>query len=209
MSFDPNHLPVNWVDFAIFLILIFGFTRGRRHGMSVEMMYLLQWIGMITGAAYAYRPAGDYLAQNTVFTRLCCYVTAYLVTLVVIRIGFQILRRLVGGKLVGSNIFGSGEYYLGMVAGVLRFACIIIAAMALLNARHFNRKEILAHDKYEKEVYGSDFFPDLHEVQVQVFKGSFLGSQVGQYLPFLLISPVDHEVKGIKPKQYDLPDIPQ
>jgi len=209
MKFDVANPPINWFDFTVLLVLIFGFTRGRKHGMSVEMMYLLQWIGMIAGAAYAYRPVGDYMEKNTVFSRICCYITVYLITLLVVRIFFQVIRRLVGGKLVGSNVFGGGEYYLGMVAGVLRYACILIAVMALLNARHYTYQEINTREKYINDTYGSSFFPGLHSIQVAVFKDSFVGSTVKQHLPFLLIRPTDTEKKGIKAQQYDLPGLPQ
>jgi len=206
MKFDPNHLPVNWFDFAVVIILIFGYSRGRKHGMSVEMMYLLQWIAMIFGAAYAYKPCGDYLAGSTVISHLTCYIIAYLVTLIVIRIVFLLIRRAIGGKLVGSNVFGSGEYYLGMLGGVLRYACILIAVLALLNSRHYTVKEILTREKYINDVYGSDFFPSLHTIQKMVFQDSLLGPPVKKYLSFLLIKPTDPENRQIKTKEPDLPE---
>ena len=206
MNFDPNHLPVNWFDFVVFLVLIFGYTRGRKHGMSVEMMYVLQWIAMIFGAAYAYKPAGDYLADNTVLSHLTCYIIAYIVTLGIIRIFFLLIRRAIGGKLVGSNVFGGGEYYLGMIGGVLRYACILIAVMALLNARHYTVKEINTREKYVHDVYGSDFFPGLHSIQKAVFHDSLVGPPVKQYLSFMLIKPTDPENRQIKAKEYNLPE---
>jgi uncharacterized membrane protein required for colicin V production len=200
-----GQLPFNWFDISVVVILAIGFTRGRKHGMSEEMMYLAQWIAMIFGAAWAYQPLGDYMVSVSVISRLVCFVTAYIVTGIGIKIFFSLIKRLVGGKLVGSNLFGSAEYYLGMAAGIGRFACILIFFLALLNARHFTVAEIRAKDKYNKDMYGSDFFPDLHDIQSSVFVKSFVGPKIHDHLALLLIKPTDPEDRQIKRKEVELP----
>ncbi|MCX6894710.1 MAG: CvpA family protein [Verrucomicrobia bacterium] len=104
-SFKGGNLPFNWFDIAVVAVLAIGFKRGRKHGMSEEMMYLLQWIVMILGAAWAYQPGGDWLVSVCPVSHLASYITAYITTALVIRIFFLIFRKLVGGKLIGSNIF--------------------------------------------------------------------------------------------------------
>jgi hypothetical protein len=54
---------------------------------------------------------------------------------------FYILKRIFVPLLTGSNFFGSGEYYLGMFSGMIRFACMLLAALALLNAPYYTRRK--------------------------------------------------------------------
>jgi hypothetical protein len=48
-----------------------------------------------------------------------------------------------------------------MGAGLLRFSCILLALLALLNARLYSDAEIRAMDKFQKDEYGSNYFPGL------------------------------------------------
>ena len=202
-SFKGGNLPFNWFDIAVVVVLAVGFTRGRKHGMSEEMMYLMQWVAMILGAAWAYVPGGDWLSAVCPVSHLASYVVAYIATALIIRVFFLIFRKLVGGKLIGSNIFGAAEYYLGMAAGIARFACIIIFALALVNARFYSDAEIKAALKYNTDLYGSDFFPTLQTVQSEVFKRSFIGPKIKTHLAGLLIKPTPPEKVAVKrPGEY-------
>ena len=49
---------------------------------------------------------------------------------------FAGIKRTVGGKLVGSDIFGRSEYYLGMGSGFVRVTCMLLAAMARRKVRN-------------------------------------------------------------------------
>ena len=205
-----GNLPFNWFDIAVVIFLAIGFTRGRKHGMSEELMYLTQWIAMIVGAAFAYEPAGRFIAAQSVFSLLFCYILAYILTAIAIKILFSLIKRAVGGKLVGSNLFGPAEYYLGMGAGILRFACMVILFLALLNARHITSAEIKATAAYNRKYFGGEmnsgtFFPDLHTIQQQVFEKSFLGPKTCDSIARLLIKPTEAETREIKRKDADLP----
>src|SRR6185503_10664356 len=118
---------------------------------------------------------------------------------------FLLLKRTFSGKLIGSDTFGRGEYYLGMPSGMLRFACILIAGLALLNARLYRAEEIKAMTKFQNDNYGSQFFPTLQTVQDQVFAKSILGPQIKTYLGFLLIKPTLPESTQIKRTAGNLP----
>ena len=111
-------------------------------------------------------------------------VTAGVVTLM-----FIFVNQTLGEKLKGSDTFGKAEFYLAMPAGMLRFACIIIALLALLNARYYTTAEVKAMTKYQNENYGSNFFPTLASLQDDVFRRSFVGGQIERHLNFLLIKP--------------------
>src|SRR4029077_13249373 len=102
---------------------------------------------------------------------------------------FAGIKRGLGGKLIGSDIFGSAEYYLGMGSGMIRFICMMLVALALLNARSFTSAEVKSMEDFQNDVYGSNFFPTLHTVQSSVFEKSFIGSWIRQNLSFFLIKP--------------------
>jgi hypothetical protein len=117
---------------------------------------------------------------------------------------FALIKKSVGEKLVSSEVFGRSEFYLGMLGGMVRFSCMVITAMALLNARSFNQAEIRADVKYQNDVYGSTFFPKLYTIQSQVFQGSLTGPWIKNNLGFLLIESTVPEKKELKRKDIDM-----
>jgi hypothetical protein len=92
-----------------------------------------------------------------------------------------------------------------MVAGAVRFLCILLAGLALLNAPFYSTAELAKSKAFQVEVYGSNFFPGLGAAQVQIFKESFLGSLLKNNAEFLLIASTKPESKEIKKKKDDLP----
>ena len=88
---------------------------------------------------------------------------------------------------------------------LVRFTCILLVGLALLNARYFSQAEIDAMAASRKEIYGSDFFPGLHSLQSVVFERSLTGPWIRKSLGFLLIKPTESENKDFKQKEYELP----
>src|SRR6476660_7417322 len=137
MSLD--NLPFNAFDFLFVGVLVAGIFRGRKQGMSEEFLSLLKWLMIVAVGAFAYRPVGQFLDDTCrLFSLLTCYLIAYIGLIILLVSGFALLKRSIGGKLLGSDIFGSAEYYLGMGSGLVRFGCILITGMALLNARAYD-----------------------------------------------------------------------
>lgn len=200
-----QHSPVNWFDLLVVIMLMLGINKGRKHGMSEEMMISMQWLAIIFAGAYLYKPLGEALSQSSPMSHLFCYIATYLTLAAGIKVAFLLFKKAIGGKLIGSNVFGAAEYYLGMVAGAVRFVCILFFGMALLNAPYYSSKALAATKAYELDVYGSQFFPGVSSVQQQVFKESLLGSQVKQHVAFLLIAPTAPEKKGVARAKDNLP----
>jgi len=200
-----NNLPFNWFDVAVVLVLFIGMQRGRKRGMSEECLVMLKWVAVVILCSIAYEPIGLWLTGISPFSRLFCYVIAYTVTAIVVASMFLLVKHATSGKLIGSDAFGSGEYYLGMPSGMLRFACILMAALALLNASLYPAEEVRAMQAVQNENYGSEFFPTLQTVQDQVFTKSFLGPQIKTHLDFLLIKPTLPESKQIQRTAGNLP----
>ena len=130
------------------------------------------------------------------------FLTSYLLIAFVVFIIFSFIGKGFREKVSGSNAFGSGEYYLGMMAGVIRYACILIFALALLNAPFYSAAQIAASQAYKARWYGGglngfngDFIPDLSEIQTSVFRTSFMGPVIKNNMGY----PADlHDCAGQK-----------
>lgn len=206
MNATLNDLPINLFDVVLIVVLVLGIFRGRKHGMSEELLSLLKWLAIVFGCAMLYQPAGQLLGEfTTIFGRLSCYLVAYVAGVALFFLLFAGIKRALGGKLLGSDIFGRSEYYLGMGSGFVRFSCILLAALALLNARYFSPTEVRAMEKFQDDVYGSNYFPTLQSVQSSVFERSLTGPWIKEYLGFLLIQPTEPEHKELHQKEFNLP----
>ena len=192
------NLPFNWFDIAILLLLGLGVQRGRKHGMSEEIILVIKWLSIVIVAGLGYAVVGDVISDNSVFSRLSSYLMAYTVITLGITVTFLVIKKASNGKLVGSDVFGSGEYYLGMLAGLVRYACILIFALALLNAPLYTKAQKVADVKFQNDVYGSTFFPKLYSVQEDIFERSLIGPHIHNELGFLLIKSTPGEVKELR-----------
>jgi uncharacterized membrane protein required for colicin V production len=204
-SLSLQHSPLNWFDLLVVIVIMLGIRQGRKNGMSVELTPMLQWITIVAVCAVSYRFLGDWLADSCPMQHVFCYITVYILMAIVIKCVFSVLKKLAGGKLTGSDIFGRAEFYLGMVGGAVRFLCILIAGLALLNAPYYSAQEIASNKAYQVDMYGSTFFPGLSNVQIQIFKESFLGGFLKKDAEFMLIASTKAEHKDLPRKKDDLP----
>ena len=206
-----RHFAFNWFDIAVVLLLAFGFWRGRKRGMTKELLPFLQWLAILLGAGFGHVVVGEWLVRqgfvkycfgNTFKAHTAGLMSGYLLIALVTFIFFVVLRRKFTAKLEGSNFFGSNEYYWGIPAGMIRYACMILVAMALLNAPFYTAADIAAQAAYNNRVYGGglagysgDFIPSVDEVQAVVFKHSILGPLIRDNLPMLLINTQPTQAK--------------
>lgn len=198
-------LPINWFDVFVVIFLGVGAFVGRKRGMSQEVLPLFKWITLAVVCGFCYQPIAVEIANASIFNLLTASLVAYLgLALVIIGI-FALVSRQLGGKIIGSDAFGTSEYYLGIFSGIIRFACILIFGLALLNARLFSDVEIAARQKYVQQNFDNDFFPALYQVQDNVFKESITGPVIHKNLDFLLIKPAFPESKPLRPKEANLP----
>jgi len=200
-----DKLPINVFDLVVAATLLVGLLRGRKHGMSEELMGLLKWLAVVAGCAFVYEPAGQWFAQTSPFSLLASFLMVYIAAALVILGFFALFKHRIGGKLLGSDIFGRAEYYLGMCSGVVRFSCMLLAFLALLNARYFSPMEVRAMEKFQDDLYGSNYFPTWHTAQEVVFEKSISGPWIREHLNFLLIKPTQPEDKQFHQKEANLP----
>jgi uncharacterized membrane protein required for colicin V production len=200
-AWSLDKLTLGWFDFVLVLVLAFGFWRGRKRGMSRELLPLLKWICIVVAGALGYRLLGDELVAlgyiksifgTKVLASTAGNVTAYLIIAAGIWAAFTIINNLFKKRVESSQAFGSNEYYLGMVAGVVRYACIVFFLLALLNAPFYTAQEIAAKAAYNKRwfgggLYDGNYLGDVPSLQNSVFKKSILGPLIHDHCSAILI----------------------
>lgn len=188
---------VSWMDLAVLIVIGAGIVRGRKRGISEELLDVFKWALILVGAAYVYEPMGTMLAQVTPFSLLSCYVAVYATVVTIVLLLFAFIHRQIGDKLVSSDAFGNAEYYLGMVAGAFRYSCILLVILAFLNARYYSPEEIKAYEVYQDRNYGSQFFPSFGSFQAELFGHSLTGTLARDHLAMFLIRPTAPEDKSL------------
>jgi hypothetical protein len=154
---------------------------------------VVQWVSLVVVCGLFYEAAAQPLVNIAAWSKPTSLVSSYMILAFLVWLAFVVIKKILVPRLTGSNVFGGGEYYLGMFSGMIRFACILFFALALLNAPVYTPAEIQAHQAYVKRWYGGDIYsgnyiPDLQVVQESVFKKSFVGPYIKDYLGPLLIN---------------------
>jgi len=186
-----------WADLVVLILLMVGVSRGRKRGMSEELLDVVKWLLIVVASAYFYFPIGQVLAESTAFSDLFCYRAVYALCVLLFIGLFAYLRPRIGEKIVDSEFFGRGEYYLGMMAGFIRYACIILVLFAFLNSRQYTPEELRAGRAYQDYNFGTDLFPTPSTLQSAVFEKSLAGTAARTYLSVFLIRPTVAEEKQL------------
>ncbi|HOW67985.1 MAG TPA: CvpA family protein [Candidatus Paceibacterota bacterium] len=176
-----------WFDLVVVAVIFTGVWRGRQRGMSQELLDLLQWLGMVIGGGILYDPIGRALARLANMDLIYCFVVSYLGFALTLKLAFTLLKRSLGEKLVGSDVFGRSEYYLGMVAGGLRFLCVLIMVLAVMHAPQISEADRRATAKKQKEYFEDISFPTFGSIQYGIFRQSFSGLLIEDKASWLLI----------------------
>ncbi len=182
-----NQLGINWFDLVFLAIIAAGFAVGRKRGMSTELLDLIQWALIVVVCSLTYAPLGKEFAQFTGFSPVTSCILAYLLVAGGIFGLFLTLKRFVGRKLFGSDVFGAAEYYLGMVAGAVRFLLITLFALALFNAPQISDAELAKRIAAQNESLGAIYFPPFGSIQRSVFRDSLSGRLINEQLSAQLI----------------------
>ena len=181
-------LSYNWFDLCVLTMLVLGVIVGRKRGMSLELLSVLQWLLIVFVGAVASTVLGEVFADFSGLSPVITYIFAYLLAAVLIKLVFVGLKKMAGEKLVSGEIFGNFEYYLGMVAGSIRFACIVIFFLALMNAKKVTKAELEADLKYQQDWAGSVYFPPFGSIQKAIFEDSLSGRAAKEFLSAQLIN---------------------
>lgn len=186
-------LNLAWFDGAVLLLLWVGLIRGRTKGVSIQLLELLQWLGTVFLGVLLYRPIGHWLQPHLQVSSVAANVIAFLLIGGLLKLAIARLEDGMSEKLLSGDYFGRMEYPLGMLAGVLIHAAMILAALSLTRARLVTTEEVNLARKKQLAELGSTFFPDLGKVQEEIFEKSMSGKFIHQHLGQHLIQPVRYE----------------
>jgi uncharacterized membrane protein required for colicin V production len=189
---NVSHLSANWFDAVVVVMLGLGLFRGHKNGMSKEVVPLFQWLMLVIISGWGYKIAAQVFINAAGMDKTVSYVLAYIILALVVYLIFAFINRAMTKKVETSNFFGAREFYFGMPAGMIRFACILVALLAVLNAPFYSKTDVEVHKIYMRNTYGGgeysgNYLPDLQTVQAQVFKESFSGPYIKKYLGTMLI----------------------
>jgi|YelNatPaOPRAMG01_1025707.scaffolds.fasta_scaffold15328_2 uncharacterized membrane protein required for colicin V production len=198
---DLKSLQFNWVDLVVVALLVAGLATGRRRGMSQELWELLKWLTVVTVAGLFYEPLGAYLAEGSALSLLACYWAAYGLLALTVLLVFSVFRRAVNEKLVSSDLFGRGEYYLGMVAGGLRHACAVLVLLALVHGRLYTPEELRQAVQFQQEEFGAVVLPTFGELRQHIVEYSCVGRFATRYLSAVLIRPTSPSERLTNPQE--------
>jgi uncharacterized membrane protein required for colicin V production len=180
----------DYFDIVAVIWLIIGLLRGRKRGMSQELLPLLQWVGIVIAAGLLYESFGQIIHQHTFFSALWSYVTAYLLVAAGVHLVYLWFKQMFAVKLVEGNFFGRAEFYLGMSAGAVRYACMLLAVVALMNSRVATDGELAKTEKFQKENFSDVRFPTYGGLQRDVLVKSFSGNWIRSNLKSVMIASV-------------------
>ena len=199
VSSTMSGFTVGWVDFITLLVICVGIIRGRKRGLSEELLDTVMWLLIIVAGAFLYRIIGNFLVQRfPVLGLLTYYILSFIAVALAIKIIFVLIKKKFGQKLVESDMFGRLEFYGGMMAGTVRFLCMYFFVLSLLHAPHYSEEYWAQRAKDVDYNYGSDFFPHPCKIQRSVFQNSFTGKNAEKYLAILMIEQTDGSARSIR-----------
>ena len=187
---NVGKFTMSWFDLLVLGLIAWGIFRGKKRGMSEELLDVFQWLCIVVVCALLYSPLGKGLARFAGFSLLLSNIIAYAGVALVIKFTFTAVKRSVGEKLVHSDAFGRFEYYLGMIAGSVRCLCILIFALSFLHAKFISDAERAATAKMQAENFGSISFPTVGSLQQTVFYESHTGKFIRRNLRDQLMKPI-------------------
>src|SRR5277367_4128658 len=114
-----DRISLSWFDAVFVAWLGFGLFRGRRNGMSKELIPLLQWLAIAIVCGLGYPVIAQMCVNYLAWGKTISDVTGYLALALVIFIIFTALKSHFTEQLVASDYFKGGEYYLGTPVGMV------------------------------------------------------------------------------------------
>jgi uncharacterized membrane protein required for colicin V production len=183
-------LNITWFEIVLLIAVGIGLLRGRKRGMSEELLEVMQWLAIVVVCSLTYHPMGLFMEDFTHMGYNFCFVTSYLIVALLIKLLCTAIKRSTGEKLVQADTFGGMEYYFGMVAGVIRWLCILIVMVSFLHAYYISPQDRARTAKLQEDNFGSISFPTIGSLQHTVFYESPSGAFIRKRLAAQMIQPV-------------------
>jgi membrane protein required for colicin V production len=162
---------MNWLDFIIIILLVFGLARGFINGFIKELASLLALIIGIWGAIKFSEFTAGRLYDYFDMTGQYVGIIAFLITFVIIVIIIHFIGLLVD-KFIETLSLGFLNSVLGLIFGVFKSALILSVIFVVLNAidakHHFLPGEQIEQSKFYNPI--ADIAPAIFPI---IGEGSF------------------------------------
>ena len=129
-SFELDKLPFGWFDLMLVVVLGLGLFRGRKNGMTKEVLPMFQWVATVLLCGFGYETVGLFYTNILGLEVTPAFILGYLSVALFVFFVFLLVKKMLMPRLTGSNFFGGAEYYLGMISGMVRFSCVLLFGLA-------------------------------------------------------------------------------
>ena len=76
-SWSLDKLPFGWFDVALILVIAFGVWRGRKNGMTKEILPMFQWLATVFVCGLGYEMVGQLILNLSGWGRTACVLLGY------------------------------------------------------------------------------------------------------------------------------------
>lgn len=183
---DRLAIHPNWFDWAALGWVLIGFVRGYQRGLSEEVLRILPWVLGILAAGFFHEKWGGELAGALGLGSIWSQAVVYAGIVAGCLLVFHGLRKWIGEKPVESGAFGWAERPLGMLGGALRYACMVVVLLALLNAPAYTGSELDAALRVIHQP-GARLYASGAEAKAGIMLDSWLGRFAREHFGSLII----------------------
>jgi len=179
----------NLFDLLLIVLVGVGVHRGKTNGMSGEHMELFRWICAVVVAGLLNGIVGKVFSDLFKISLMWGQVLGYIILMSAVVLVFAILLSKGISQIWDADFFGKGEYYLGMIAGAVRYFCFILVFLSFLNARTYTLQQVEADRRWQIEELGSTLVPTMSIMNYSVFTSSYSGGKIREAFRWILINP--------------------
>jgi len=166
------------LDIILVAFLAYGFYRGWKNGIFVEVASILALIVAFYGAIHFSYLAADYLSQQLDWNVTGVKITAFILTFLAMLFGVHILAKLLT-KVADFAMLGLLNHIAGGIFGLVKVAIILGALLSFLE-RANQPLDLISPDFFEKSV----LYEPIKEAGGIVFSGVLEPDSILEYTPF-------------------------
>lgn len=180
-------LRLNMFDALVLGALGWGVYQGKQQGAASTHVSVVQWMLIGFGGGAMGNLFGSFLS-SILGSPYWSQLIGYFVWIFIIMIVFAFLNSKGMGEWKNSDWFGRLEYPLGILGGLIKYFCIILTVMSILNAKHYTPAMIKADRDWQIEEFGSTLFPSLTMLNNMIFNTSFSGPNIKRVFGWAILS---------------------
>src|SRR5258706_4647505 len=102
-SMSLENLPFGWFDVVLLAMIGVGVLRGRKHGMTKEVLPMFEWVAIVLLGGLAYEMVGQMFVNFARLGILGAYIGGYLSLALLVILVFVVLKKMLMPRLTGSN----------------------------------------------------------------------------------------------------------